>query len=461
MRVGELGWQGLLHRLDVRPEILDVLAAVARQLTLQAPAPEHQQPGLEVLRGHRLEAALEVALEDVGPEMCLLCGQAFELEATPGTEIVVGDELVRQVCRLLLPGAGQRLGPDDVVLLVDLLLLEHHLEQHDLKGVAELFRFGFRATTLDHLLPVFQEGIERRRLGKKADPAIEQLVIELLFVDDPRQGFLGLAGDRPAGQHVLRRAQGERFRELTALGLKKIGEQLLLLLDLLLGGLELVDHRLGRERVLVVRRVRKHTGERVVVLREDRVVLVIVTASARDREAQETPRDGVHSIVTFVGARDLDRAIVVVPRAEAQEAERRKRSHARRLVEQIGRNLGFDELVVGQIVVVRLDDPVAVEPRIRVRRIAAPHGIQTARIVLAVPRNVQPHAPPRLAIPRRRKQPIDDPVEGIRRRVLLERVDLVRRGWQTRQVNRGAADERQLVGGFRGSERLRAPVSKG
>ena len=34
--------------------------------------------------------------------------------------------------------------------------------------------------------------------------------------------------------------------------------------------------------------------------------------------------DRVHAIVALVGARDLDRAVVVIPRAEAEEPERRQ-----------------------------------------------------------------------------------------------------------------------------------------
>ena len=78
---------------------------------------------------------------------------------------------------------------------------------------------------------------------------------------------------------------------------------------------------------------------------------MIVAAGAADRQPEEAARDDVDAIVAFVGARDLDRAVVVVPGAEPEEAERRQRARARRLVQQIAGELRADELVVRQIVV--------------------------------------------------------------------------------------------------------------
>jgi len=87
---------------------------------------------------------------------------------------------------------------------------------------------------------------------------------------------------------------------------------------------------------------------------------VIVAAGAADRHAQEAARHDVDTIVPLVGARDLDGAVVVVPRAETQKPERRQRADARRVIHQIARELRLDEAVVRQVVVERVDHPVAV-----------------------------------------------------------------------------------------------------
>ena len=64
-----------------------------------------------------------------------------------------------------------------------------------------------------------------------------------------------------------------------------------------------------------------------------------------------------------------------------------------RLVEQVGGELRRDELVVRQVVVERLDHPVAIEIRVRIGVVAAPHRIEAAVVVLAVARDVEPLRP--------------------------------------------------------------------
>ena len=176
----------------------------------------------------------------------------------------------------------------------------------------------------------------------------------------------------------------------------------------------------------MVRGVQEHAGERVVVLRRDRVVLVVVAAGAADRQPEEAARHHVDAIVPLVRARDFDGAVVVEPGSEPEEPERGQRARPRRRVaEQIAGQLRADELVVRQVVVERLDDPVAIQIRVRVRVVAALVGIERAVVVLAVARDVEPQPAPRLAVVRRRQQPIDDLCERVRRVVLLEGVDLL------------------------------------
>ena len=112
----------------------------------------------------------------------------------------------------------------------------------------------------------------------------------------------------------------------------------------------------------------------------------------------------------------------------------------------IAGDLRLHELVVRHVVVERLDHPVAIEIRVGIGAVAAAHRIEAARIVFGVARDVEPAAAPRLAVPRRREQPIHDLREGVGRRVLLERVDLVGRRRQPGEIERRAADQRPPVG---------------
>ena len=63
--------------------------------------------------------------------------EALELETAAGAEIIVGDELVRKVRWLLLLRPRERLRANDVVLLLDLALLEHDVEQQGLEIVRQ------------------------------------------------------------------------------------------------------------------------------------------------------------------------------------------------------------------------------------------------------------------------------------------------------------------------------------
>src|SRR4029077_17083980 len=90
--------------------------------------------------------------------------------------------------------------------------------------------------------------------------------------------LLRFAGHLPGGDHVLGGLQRQRLAGLLSLGPHGVGEQLFLVLLFLLGRLVFVDDRLRRQRVLVVRAVEEHAGQRVVIALRNRVVLVIVAA---------------------------------------------------------------------------------------------------------------------------------------------------------------------------------------
>src|SRR5439155_8088789 len=83
----------LSQRLEIAAQRVDVTAAVGAELPLEAPTPEREESRLdpiEHLRG--IESVLQVALEDVGPQIVLFDRQALELEAAARAEVVVRDE---------------------------------------------------------------------------------------------------------------------------------------------------------------------------------------------------------------------------------------------------------------------------------------------------------------------------------------------------------------------------------
>ena len=193
--------------------------------------------------------------------------------------------------------------------------------------------------------------------------------------------------------------------------------------------------------------VEEDARQRVVVARRNRIVLVVVAARARDRQPEQSAADDIHAVVAFVGVRDLDRAVVVVPRTEAEKPERGQCPHAVALVGEIGRELGANERVVRHVVVERFHDPVAIEVRVGIRIQAAALRIEAAVVVLAVARDVEPHASPRLAVLRRREQPIDHFRECLGRSILEKGVDLLGRRRQAGEIESRAANEREPVGG--------------
>jgi len=173
---------------------------------------------------------------------------------------------------------------------------------------------------------------------------------------------------------------------------------------------------------------------------------VVVAAGAADGEAEETSAHGIDAVVTLVGARDLDGAVVVVPRSEAEKPQRWQMADAIRSFEQVGGELGRHELVVWQIVVEGADHPVAIQMSVRIRIEPAAHRIEAAIVVFTVASDVEPHAGPGFPVSRRGEQAIDDLLERVGRRVFQKCVHFLRRRGKTGEAERGAADQCELVG---------------
>jgi len=104
-------------------------------------------------------------------------------------------------------------------------------------------------------------------------------------------------------------------------------------------------------------------------------------------------------------------------------------------VHQVGGDLQFDELVVGQVIVQGVDHPVAIA-------IAAGARLDRERVglILGIPGDVEPMSAPTFAIVRRTEQSFDHRFERGRGFIGEKRIDLLRRWRQAEQVEGRAAD---------------------
>src|SRR6185503_7393591 len=105
---------------------------------------------------------------------------------------------------------------------------------------------------------------------------------------------------------------------------------------------------------------------------------------------------------------------------------------------------------VGQVAVVRVDDPFAILEGVRVKEFRVLANL--VGLVLRVTRQRQPQAGHPFAEPRRSQQAVHEPLQRFRSRVREKRRDLFRRGWQAGQVERGAANQSAPIRFGRGSE---------
>ena len=87
-----------------------------------------------------------------------------------------------------------------------------------------------------------------------------------------------------------------------------------------------------------------------------------------------------------------------------------------------------------------LDDVVAVAPGVR------PVGVDLVAVRLGEPHHVEPVLSPTARRSAGREQPLDELLVGVGSLVLQERIDFLRRRRKAGQVERDAADERELVG---------------
>ncbi len=107
--------------------------------------------------------------------------------------------------------------------------------------------------------------------------------------------------------------------------------------------------------------------------------------------------------------------------------------------QQVAGKLLDGEAVERQVLVQRVDDPVAPAPGVR------PAGVFLVAVGVGIAGRVEPVPGPALPIVRRAQQPIDQLLVGVGGTVVQEFVDLYRRRRQAEQVEAEPSQQRRLV----------------
>ena len=172
---------------------------------------------------------------------------------------------------------------------------------------------------------------------------------------------------------------------------------------------------------------------------------MIVAARAFGGEAEERGAEGVHAVhdvgdaILFLG--DAAFLVLVVQAIEG----RGEPLLFRRVRQQVARELPRHELIEGQILVERLDDPVAIRP----------HGAEAIRLIavgVGETREVEPLGRHALAETRRGEQTIHDALVGVRRGVGEKFIQPLQRRRQAGEIKGHAAQPRFAVCLRRGRE---------
>ena len=210
---------------------------------------------------------------------------------------------------------------------------------------------------------------------------------------------------------------------------------------------ECIGLGLGRKRHLGLHVAEDRRFERVVVLLRNRIELVIVAACAVDGQPQRAFPDRADDFVEVVVA-----ALRVVflaeqhARAHAEEAGR-DQAVVGPAVDLVAGNLFDEESIVRFVLIERLDDVVAVPPRIRAMHVV----FESGRV--GISRDVEPEAAVAFAVMRRRQQRIDETLPRVGRAIRNERIDFSRRRRQPEQIEIGAAHQRVAIGARRRFQR--------
>ena len=188
----------------------------------------------------------------------------------------------------------------------------------------------------------------------------------------------------------------------------------------------------------------KKRVERIVILLRNRIVLMIVTLRAADREAEPDRTHGVgainglfkESLVQFDATLTVAQRIAVEAGGDAILGGG--------VGQQVSRKLQGGEAVKRHVGIERVDDPLPPPPSPRAGEIF----FIAVRVRIAG--QIKPLASPALSVVRRLKKTIDDPLIGVRRLVRQERIHFGWCGREAGEVKRDTAEQGRLGGGRRG-----------
>ena len=205
------------------------------------------------------------------------------------------------------------------VFFVHGFLLRPNFQQQPLEGL----RFARVALALK---PGVQERMGFFRLGQIGLPSFENFGMKraLLRLDRPWPS----CRRRSASQNVPPAARTARVTNLlSSFSAASISS---------LCFFQAFTSAFGNERVLLVCRTREHAGQRVVILRREGVVFVIVTTGASHRHAEHATGHHVHPVVPLIGPGLRRLRDAVIPGAQSDQAggrqQRANRSSGRRRV---------------------------------------------------------------------------------------------------------------------------------
>ena len=190
--------------------------------------------------------------------------------------------------------------------------------------------------------------------------------------------------------------------------------------------------RLERRQLLRLLARIKDRVQRVVFGRRQRVELVVVATGAGHREALGAAHDHVDAVVD-----DVRRAVQEAT-AERQEAERGEVAVILRVFgDLVGGDLQAQELVVGQVLVESVYDPVAISVGVRVTTFFQ----EDVTLRVGVAGDVEPVAGPAFAEGRRGEEPIDQFLGGLRVLVVDVGGDLIGGRIKAPEGERQATDD--------------------
>ena len=242
---------------------------------------------------------------------------------------------------------------------------------------------------------------------------------------------------------------GEVGRQLFLLESFQRGDERLMLpveRSLLAPMLRGIDHQV----VIASHGRREGRDQPVVILRRNRIELVIMATRAADGQAEHRGADGRGHVVKFIVAL-LFRLVGGDLCGVCAGGKKSGGLHGKQAVrlQFVAGDLPLHEAVVGQVLVERADDEVAVVISI------GPIIILLVAVTLRKTGEVEPMPAPPLAVVRTGQQAVNQPLVGVRRLVIHERLHLLRCRWQPDQIERRAADELATVEGGIGLELLR------